>query len=150
MANLVMNIALGKLAHYASLAGTGNAALVVIPLENTGLEADSALRDHDTVATLLAASTNEQLTIGRKVITSGVTVVVDDVNNRVDLDFPDITWTAATGNQLGALLVAFDPDTTTSTDATRIPVSKHDFVTTPDGTDLVGVVNILGFARAQG
>jgi len=145
MADFVFNIAKGKVKYYAELPGT-NDALIVIPLESSGLEADATLKDYDTVSALLAGTTNEQTTAGRKTITS-VTVTPDDTNDRLDLDFADQTWTALTGNAIGALLVAYDPDTTGGTDADLIPLTKHDWAITPDGSDVTATVNV--FFRAS-
>ena len=145
MADFVFNIAKGKVKYYAELPGT-NDALIVIPLESSGLEADATLKDYDTVSALLAGTTNEQTTAGRKTITS-VTVTPDDTNDRLDLDFADQTWTALTGNAIGALLVAYDPDITGGTDADLIPLTKHDWAITPDGSDVTATVNV--FFRAS-
>jgi len=145
MADFVFNIAKGKVKYYSELPAA-NDALIVIPLEASGLEADSTLKDYDDVAALLAGTTNEQTTAGRKTITS-VSVTVDDTNDRVDIDFADQTWTALTGNAIGALLVAYDPDTTTGTDSTLVPLTKHDWAITPDGSDVTATV--ANFYRAS-
>jgi len=145
MADFTFNVAKGKVKYYAELPGT-NDALIVIPLESSGLEADATLKDYDTVSALLAGTTNEQTTAGRKTITS-VTVTPDDTNDRLDLDFADQTWTALTGNAIGALLVAYDPDITGGTDADLIPLTKHDWAITPDGSDVTATVNV--FFRAS-
>lgn len=147
MANGVFNVAKGRVATYAGLPAT-NDALIVVPIETTGLEADDTLNNYDDLAALLAASNNEQTTMGRKTVSASVTVTVDDTNNRVDIDMPDQTWTAATGNAISKLLVCYDPDTTTGTDSTVIPLTYHDFVITPDGSDVVAVIDPAGFARA--
>lgn len=145
MADVVFNIALGKVKYYAELPAT-NDALIVIPLESSGLEADATLRDYDDVAALLAGTTNEQTTAGRKTVTS-VTVTVDDTNNRVDIDIADQVWTGLTGNAIGALLIAYDPDTTAGTDSTLIPLTKHDWSITPDSSDVTATV--ANFYRAS-
>lgn len=138
MADFVFNIAKGRVAHYATLPAA-NDALVVIPIEASGVESDATLVDYDTVAAILAAANNEQSTMGRKTITS-VTVTVDDSNNRVDVDFDDVTWSAATGNAISDLLLAYDPDTTGGTDSDLIPLTWHDFAITPDGSDVTATV----------
>lgn len=147
MADLVMNIALGKVKYYAELPAASD-ALVVVPLETTGLEADATLRDHDDLSALLGGTSNEQTTAGRKTITS-VTVTVDDTNNRVDIDFADQVWTGLTGNAISALLVCYDGDTGAGTDANITPLTKHDWVVTPDGSDVTAVVATAGFYRAS-
>lgn len=145
MANIVFNIALGRVASLAALPAA-NDALVVVPLEATGLESDALLRDYDTLALLLAGASNEQTTMGRKTITS-VSVTVNDTDNRVDIDVADQTWTAASGNAVGALVFCYDPDTTGGTDADLVPLTKHDFTVTPDGSDITAV--ITDFFRAS-
>jgi hypothetical protein len=147
VADFVFNIAKGKVAYYAGLPGA-NDALVVVPIEATGVEADATLKDYDTLSALLAGASNEQTTLGRKTITS-VTVTVDDTNDRVDGDFADQTWTAGTGNAVGDLIVCYDPDTTTGTDADLIPLTCHDFAVTPDGTDITAQVAAAGFVRSS-
>lgn len=120
----------------------------MVPIETTGIEADATMKDYDDLASLLAGSSNEQTTMGRKTITS-VTVTVDDTNDRVDIDFADQVWTGATGNAISKLLVCYDPDTTTGTDSTLVPLTAHDFVVTPDGSDVTAQVAAAGFFRAS-
>lgn len=143
MADFVFNRALGMLAYYASLPAT-NDALVLIALESSGLEADAVLRDKDSFADVVSGTTNEQATIGRKTLTS-VTVTVDDTNDRVALDAADVTYTAPTGNPVGAFVICYDPDTTGGTDADLIPLTKHGLSWTPDGITLP--LAIADFAR---
>lgn len=145
MADFVFNIAKGKIAYYASLPAA-NDALIAIPIEASGVEADATVKDYDTVAAILAATTNEQTTMGRKTLAS-VTVTVDDTNDRVALDAADITWTAATGNAVSDILICYDPDNTTGTDADLIPLTWHDFSVTPDGSDITATIS--DFARAS-
>ncbi|GAA2327518.1 hypothetical protein [Dactylosporangium salmoneum] len=145
MGTFVLNVAKGRIAHYASLPNA-NDALIAIPIEASGVEADATLIDYDTVAALLAGPSNEQTTMGRKVLTN-VGVTIDDANDRVALDSDNIVWAAATGNPISDILIAYDPDTTTGTDADLIPLSWHDFAATPDGTDITVTVN--DFARAS-
>lgn len=146
MADVVFNIAKGKIGYLAGLPAT-NDALIVVPIETTGIVADSVMIDYDTLGAVLAGASNEQTTMGRKTA-AGVTVTVDDTNDRVDVDMDDVTWTAATGNAISALVICYDPDTTGGTDADLIPLTKHDFVTTPDGSDIIAQVAAGGFFRA--
>jgi len=145
MANIVFNIALGYVKRYAEQVGTNNAALILVPIETSGLEADSVLRDKDDLAAVLSGSTNEQTTMGRKTVTA-CTITVDDTNDRVALDFADQTWTAPTGNAISKLLICFDADTTTGTDANIVPLTLHDLPLTPDGNNFT--VTIADFYRA--
>jgi hypothetical protein len=145
VANIVFNIALGRLAYYTSLPAT-NDALVMIPIETSGIVADSVMRDYDDLATLLAGASNEQTTMGRKTLTS-VTSAVDDTNDRWNMDAADVTWTAATGNAISAVIIGYVPDTTAPSDSAVIPLTKHDVTMTPDGSDFT--LTIADFARAN-
>jgi len=145
MSNLVFNTALGRVASLAALPAA-NDALIAVPLEATGLVSDATMRDYDDLAALLAGASNEQTTMGRKTLAS-VTVTVDDTNDRVAVDCADITWTAATGNAIAAVVICYDPDTTTGTDADLIPLTKHDVALTPDGNSFT--LSVADFYRAS-
>ncbi len=147
MANVVFNIAKGKVGYYATLPAA-NDALIAVPIETTGIVSDATFVDYDDLAALLAGASNEQLTMGRKTL-AGVTSLPDDTNDRLDADFSDVTWTAATGNAISAIIVCYDPDTTGGTDSSIIPLTKHDFVVTPDGSDIQLQVAVAGFYRAS-
>ncbi|MFG3488541.1 hypothetical protein [Streptomyces sp. NPDC047972] len=145
MANLVFNQALGRVASLAALPAASD-ALIAVPLEATGLATDAVMRDYDDLATLLTGTSNEQTSMGRKTLT-GVTVTVDDTLDRVAVDCADITWTAATGNPVGAVVICYDPDTTGGTDADLIPLTKHDVSLTPDGNSFT--LSVADFYRAS-
>lgn len=147
MANKVTNIGKGRFVFYAGLTGGANDALVAVVLEASGLEADDALQDYDTLSALLAGASNEQTTMGRKTL-AGVAVNVNDTTNVASIDCNDITWTAATGSATGKLVVCYDPDTTGGTDADLIPLTLHDFAVTPDGTDITVQIDAAGLATS--
>ncbi|MGW3847184.1 hypothetical protein [Streptomyces fagopyri] len=145
MANIVFNIALGRLAYYAGLPAS-NDALIMVPIETSGIVGDSTMRDYDDLSTLLAGASNEQTTMGRKTLAS-VTSAVDDTNDRWNIDSADVTWTAASGNAISAVVICYDPDTTTGTDSDLIPLTKHDVTMTPDGSDFT--LTIADFVRSS-
>jgi hypothetical protein len=152
MADFVFNIAKGRVAEFYNRVDTDDPAtsrLVIIPLEASGLEAQAALEDSVSVAEVLDGATNEQTTMGRKYLTEAelAALAADMTNNRMDVDIPDITWTAATGNALGALVIAYDPNS--SADSAIIPLTYHDFSVTPDGSDIVAQIAATGFFRAS-
>ena len=142
MANIVFNIAKGRVVEYYNRVKSNdpaNSALILIPIETTGLEADATLIDVDTVTALLAGTTNEQGTMGRKTLTDADLAALpapDDTNDRYDIALPTVTWTAASGNAISKMVVAYDADTTGGTDADLIPLTMFDAVATPDGNDL--------------
>lgn len=146
MADFVFNIAKGKIAYYASLPAA-NDALIVVALQTTGLGTDAVLKDDDTLAQVLTHAT-EQTTMGRKTL-AGVAASVDDANDWVDVTATNPVWTAATGNAVSKLVICYDPDTTTGTDADLVPLSAHDFVVTPNGGDITATISAPGFARAS-
>lgn len=147
MADFVFNIAKGKVKYYAELGASAD-AIIIVPIETSGIEADSVLKDYDNLSALLAAANNEQTTMGRKTGAS-VSINVDDTNERLDIDIADITWTAATGNAISKLLFCYDDDTGAGTDTSIIPLTAHDFSVTPDGSDITAQIATAGFFRAS-
>jgi hypothetical protein len=145
MTDIVFNVAAGKVRYYVQQAGVGNAALVAVPLENTGLVNDDTMRDYATLAAVLAGASNEQTTLGRKVITSA-SDTVNNTANRWEGDVADLVWSSPSGNQVGAIVMCFDPDTTGGTDSDLIPLTKHGWVMTPEGDSLTATV--ADFIRA--
>lgn len=155
MGDFVFNIAKGRAAELynrVDLNDPANAALVIVALDASGVETDAVLKDKDDLAAVLAGTTNEatNTNYARKVLTDAdlVAFAPDDVNDRVDLDLPDQTWTGvAAGSNWSDLLVCYDADTTGGTDANIVPLTQHDFAITPDGSDVTA--NIAGFFRAS-
>ena len=155
MANLVFNIALGRVAELYNRVDTNdptNSALVVIAIDANG-DTDATMRDRDDMTALLGGTANEVTNSGyaRKVLTDAdlTAFAPDDANDRVDLDIPDQTWTGvAAGTAWTDLIVAYDNDTTGGTDANIAPMTLHDFAVTPSGTDIVAQIAAAGFYRA--
>lgn len=142
MASIVFNIAKGRVAEICDRVKSNdpaNSALILVPIETSGLEADATLIDADTLAAVLAGTTNEQTTMGRKVLTDADLATIpapDDTNDRNERSLPTTTWTGATGNAISKILVCYDPDTTAGTDANIVPLTMFDFVVTPSGADI--------------
>lgn len=149
MADFVFSRALGRHVHYASLPGTSD-GLVAILLESSGIDDDDTLRAYDTVEALLAGGSTEQTTMGRKTL-ANVTVTVDDDSNEASWTADNLTYTAASGNAVGKLVVAYDPDTGTGTgdDGDLIPLTAHDLDLTPDGNSVEIQVDSDGVAVAE-
>jgi hypothetical protein len=122
-------------------------------------QTDAVNKDLDDFAALEASGSNAELTVGtnanyaRKVITesgSSLTVTYDDTNDRVDVDFADQTWTAlGAGTNITDVVIGFDNDTTGGADSAILPCTQHDFVASPDGSDLTMVLPTGGYYRAQ-
>lgn len=153
MASGVFNIARGRVAHYASQAGVGNAAIITVLLQDTGLEADDVLRDHDDLGAILGSTNTECdfTNYARQTITS-VTPTIDDGTNTLDEAVGSLTYNDAGGttdNNISKILFCFDPDTTVGTDADLIPLTFHEPSTTPpvvtDGSTITFNENADGF-----
>lgn len=142
MANIVFNISKGRVAELydrVKLNDPANCALILVPIETSGLEADSVLIDVDTLTALVAGTTNEQTTMGRKVLTDAELAAVpapDDTNDRNERSLPTVTWSAASGNAISKIAVCYDSDTTGGTDSNIVPLTLFDFAQTPSGADI--------------
>ena len=153
MANIVFNIAKGRIVEYYNRVkgnDPANAALILVPIETTGLEADATLIDVDTLTALIAGTTNEQTTMGRKTLTDAELAAFpapDDGNDRMDCSLPTTTWTAASGNAISKIAVCYDGDTGAGTDANIIPLTMFDFAQTPSGADIQMTTGV--FLRAS-
>lgn len=157
MANFVFNRGKGRGVEWAERVNANdptNAVLVVAVLATSGIESDATLIDLDSFTALVAGTTNEVTNSGyaRKVLdqAAGITITYDDTNDRVDVFFPDQTWTGvAAGDGWNDVVVGYDSDSTGGTDANILPHTLHDFVVTPDGSDITLDVPTAGYFRAQ-
>lgn len=151
MGNFVFNISKGKAAEYMARVNANdptNSVLEIAILATSGIESDATLLDKNDFADLVSGTTNYVTNSGYavKVIdnTGGITVTVDDTGDKVDVDCPDQTWTAvAAGDGWNDLVTGYDPDSTvgTTTDSSVIPMTQHDFVLTPDGSDITAQIS---------
>ena len=153
MANFVFNIALGRVAELYNRVKSNdpaNSALVLIAWATTAT--DATLRDLATVAAIEADANSAEATNAgyvRKVLTDAdiVAFAPDNVNDRVDLDVADQTWTGvAAGTNWTDVSMNYDNDTTSGTDASMVPMTLHDFVVNPSCGDITA--QIAGFFRA--
>lgn len=157
MADFVFNIAKGRVAELYNRVKTNdpaNSALVAVVLASAGLETDAVLKDADTLAAVVAGTTNEVTNTGyaRKVLTDAdlAAFAADDTNDRVDLDIADLAFGAITaGDGWAKLLICYDSDTTAGTDANIVPLCAYDAVLTPDGSSITLQINAAGFFRAS-
>lgn len=156
MVNFVFNRGLGRGTEWAERVNANdptNAALIIDVLATSGVESDAVLRDKDSFSDIVSGTTNfvTQSSI-RKTLdnTSSITVTYDDTNDRVDVDFPDQTWTAvAAGDGWNDIVIGYDSDTTGGNDTNILPHTLHDFVVTPDGSDITAQVATAGYFRAS-
>lgn len=157
MADFVFNIAKGRVGEfYRRVDGNdpSNSALVIVVLATSGLESDATLIDKDDLAAVVSGATNEvtNTNYARKVLTDSDLSAAspDDANDRADFDIPDQTWNSvASGDGWSKVLVCYDSDTTGGADSAIIPLTAHDFVVVPDGTNITLQINAAGFFRAS-
>lgn len=157
MANFAFNIAKGRIVELHNRVDANdpaNSALVVVVLAVAGLETDAVLIDKDTLADVVSGTTNEVTNTGyaRKVLTDAdiTAATVVDASDRVDVDIPDQVWAAVSaGDGWAKMLVCYDPDTTSGTDANIVPLTAHDFAVTPDGSSITATINAQGYFSAS-
>lgn len=155
MASFVFNIAKGRVAELYNRVDTNdpaNSVLVVVAITSTAL--DSTLIDKETLAAVIAdPNTAEVTNVGyaRIVLTDAelAAMAADHPNDQMLLDIPDPVWAAVTaGDQWTDILICFDPDSTGGTDADIIPLTLHDFIAIPDGTQITVQIPATGFYRS--
>lgn len=143
MADGVFNIAKGAVAEMFRDSAANGIVMLLTANETVG-----TFVDYDDVAALLVPAGNTESVATNYARKTGLTgtITVDDTNDRVDVDFPDQTWTAlGPGTAITKLVTAYE---NAAADATRIPMTHHDFTPTPDGSDLTVQFNASGFYRA--
>lgn len=154
MANYTFNIAKGRVAAFYERVKSNdpaNSALILIALSVQGSEAEA--QDYDTVAAVLAGTSDEQTSGGwaRITLTDAQLAAFpapNDTDNRMDIALPLTSFGSPTaGNDTAGLLIAYDSDTTGGTDANLLPISSHTFVVESDGNEVV--LNLGDFMRSS-
>lgn len=117
-----------------------NSAIILVPVKVSDTEAN--VQDFDHLEAVLGGTIDEQ-TEGwsRKTLTdadlAGANYAEDDTNNRGQISIPAVKWTAPTsGKNTTGVLLCYDSDTTSGTDANIIVISHLDFAVTADGNDV--------------
>jgi hypothetical protein len=151
MADFVFNVSKGRVAEFVNRVKNNDpstARLVIMVLDASGLEVQSALEDSVSFAEVLDGTTNEHASMVRKYFTDAdaIASTPNYGSNFMESDMPDITWTAATGNATGALVVGYDPNG--SADSAIIPLTHHTFAVTLDGSDVLAQIFSTGFYKA--
>jgi hypothetical protein len=157
LTNLVYNIALGRVAELynrVDLNDPATATMVVAILATSGLEADNTLRDKVTFADLVSGTTNEVTNTNyvRKIWTDTdiAAFAPDQSGDQVLLAVAvDPTWTSVlTGDGWSRLVICYDATSTGVTATAMIPLTHHDFVVVPDGSNITAQLASTGFFRA--
>jgi len=134
VANFSFDIALGREVEFHNRVNDNdptNAGFVLLVLALAGLEVDSVLRTYALISTLLAATNDEvaNANYARKVLTDAdvSAPVIDSAAHTTTLSFPNQTFTAiGAGATWAKAVLAYDPDTTSGTDTTLVPVCAWD------------------------
>jgi hypothetical protein len=154
MADFVFNISKGRTAELYNRVDLGDpstARLFIIPID-AGAITDATIKDCADFAAVITAGVTERAATGwnRKTITAAdiVAFAADNTNDRVDLDIPDQTWTAVTAGAITDLIICY-ASVTSPTNGQLVPIAQYDFSITPDGSDVVVVINTAGFFRAS-
>lgn len=141
MANLIPNIAKGKVAEYYDRVENGDPAaarLYVIPI-SAGAVTDATLLDCDDFAAMVTAGVTERTANGwnRKTLSSTelATGAPDDTNDRNDRSLPTQTWTAVTADAVTDLVICY-ASVASPTNAQLVPLEVMDFAITPSGSDV--------------
>ena len=145
MADGVFNIAKGAMAEMIKDDDTKVGILLM-----TANEAEATLVDRTDLADIFVEGGNTEAVFTNYARITGITATrtQDDTNNRVDLAIPNQTFTSAgngTNETLTKLIVFYE---NAAADATRIPLTHHDFAVTTDGSDLTAQIDAEGFGRA--
>lgn len=145
--NIVFDVAKGRVNEYIHRVHSQdpvNSVIVLVALKTSGLEVDGTLKRYLTLGALLGSTNLEATNSGYARKSLDHTVIADITIDNTSGDLaksliPNQTWSAvaATGGAWSKLLVCYDNDSTTGTDANIIPLTAHDFVVTPDGNDII-------------
>lgn len=143
MGNLVFNFVKGRAASFVT---DWSAQIAIVPLEKSGLQPDAELRTARRLDDILMGTTNEQVNMGRKWLTNAQ-LIVDDVSQRVVCTADDVTWPAATGPAVGAMVICHAAAGIENGDR-MTPLTMHSFSVAPDGADITVSFTSHGFYRA--
>ena len=144
MANLVFNIAKGKVAEKVA----DGATIKMLILKSAG--ADATLLDFNTVAAVIAEGSTVEADFTnyeRKTLAS-LTAAANDTDDKMYVDAADVVYTTAGGasnNTTTDVLIYEDVDTT---DANAIPLVLIDCVFTTDGNDVTLQFHANGWFEA--
>ncbi|HJQ65667.1 MAG TPA: hypothetical protein VJ816_04785 [Gemmatimonadales bacterium] len=156
VADFTFNVAKSRVRFYHDSVKDGSpstARLIWVALNITGLEADAALKDHNTLAALLAGSSNEVTNTGyaRIVVAAAslTTSAENDTDDWIDLDIADPSWAAVNaGDNWGKLVLCYAPDST-GADSTFVPMKAYDFSVTPNGSAVSATIPSTGYHRTR-
>jgi hypothetical protein len=146
MANITFNIGKGRIVElYKNVKSNNpaNSAFVVVLLK--AAEADAVLKDYDDLSLILAEAGNTEADFtnyARKTLTDADIAALPSPNDTTDayeLTWPDLVYSSAggaTNNTMTKLILCYDEDTTTGTDADIVPLGALDYTGVTDGSTI--------------
>lgn len=152
MANFVFNIAKGKVNafHQRSFGNYPTEKIIYLFLQS-GCENDDLMKDRNTLADVLSASSEASYTnYVRGEIDAATAPVVDDTaDSQYSYNSAGGFYLAAQGNpviqDIAKLIICYDPG---GGDSSIIPLVAYDFVFTASGGDISGSEDPTGYFRA--
>ncbi len=139
MADLIPNISKGRGAELYWRVENNDPAgsvLVIIPIQ-AGSVTDAQLRDADTFAAMVTLGVTELNANGwARVIytdTNTTALTVDDTNDRMPVDIPDVALGSPTTGTSTDIVVCYDQVAGSGTDADLVPLAVLDFAHIPNG-----------------
>lgn len=143
MASIQFNCSKGREVEFYNRVDTNdptNSALIMMVLASGSADGINGLADFDTFAAITAGGYTEVTNPGysRKTLTDAnlSAFTVDDTNNRILLTLPLQTFTTiSAGNTWDIVIVGYDSDTTSGTDANIVPITGGEL--RENGTALV-------------
>lgn len=117
--SFVFNVGKGRA---YQLALTDATKFGVLLIKDT-LESDTLMKDRDTVAAVVANSSESDATDYARKTGVTATATLDDTNDRVQLSIPNQTWTGlggATNNTLSKAVIFYE---VSASDAGRVPIA---------------------------
>jgi hypothetical protein len=146
VADFTFNIAKGRVAELHNRvknADPSTAKLYIIPV-SAGAVTDATLKDCETFAAAVTAGITERTLNGwnRKTLAAAdiTAITADHTNDRMAVDVGDQTWTAVTTDATTDLIFCYS-SVSGPTNAQLVPLTCHDFVTTPDGSDITATIS---------
>lgn len=132
-----------------------NDALVLVLLQQAGVQGDDTLAGHATLAAMLSAGNREaDFTNYTRLTRGAATSTWDAVNQRWTLTSTNPVWASA-GNslapqQLAKLVICYQPDIAVGDDSLIAPLAHLDYIDAADGDDLNRPFAAAGWAQLRG
>ena len=143
MADIVFNIAKGRISEYFDRVDNNDPAAGVITLVPVSVAGTVANVGHMDSLDLVLAVTTERVSSGWARVeltdTQLETTNYDpnDTDDRMDVSIPEVSLGSPTADAIVGILVCYDAATGGGTDADIIPLTHHDLAVTGDSSEVI-------------